>query len=1270
MLFGLWSGTAGAQSFDAETAVSSSTSVADTTAFLPPFKAMDTTYSGSPAFMAAADSNAIVPNQVLVKYKEGTSSAAFPSSATPQVSIQSLETDNRVGAIKLELPAGSNVYQTIKELHTNPDVVYAQPIYTYKLSTPSVPSVVYGNDLQAEQWGIKASHLDPLWEKVPVEKRNQIKIAIVDSGIDLSHPDLKDNLLISEGYNFVNPSASPNDDNGHGTHVAGIAAAITNNVIGIAGVAGGVRIIPIKVTNSNGTGDSRSIGQGIIWAADHGADVINLSLGGGNMDPYLQDAVQYAQKKGAIVVAAAGNESNRSEGIDSPIVFPAAYSGVISVGAIAKPTDDDIKNSNTSTYTYANFSNVGPELKVVAPGVDIYSTVFGGKSDGKYGNKSGTSMSAPFVTGLAAILKAANPALKADQIQTIITTTSTDLGVVGKDNSFGYGLIDGARAFETPRLDLKLGTVTSETYTYMPVTVNANDYNGNLNSTVSGNVLLKVSRYDSATGQWIAVPSLDKVVSLAGGTVFAGLQLQPANLTYSVTAVATDKLYVPSNTVYDGSKALPSSEVNLKSLSINNDQTPLTRLFDASRIFYETADVSYPVASVTVSAAAVSTSAKVTINGQAFATADGTRTINLNEGYNFITITVTAENLTMQSYTVSIYRKYVPSNNYISTFYYESGALLPQFSKDTLNYTLYVDNSVTSLAIGALLENREATMTFDGAAISSGLIVRSTKLYQIGSNPLNITVKAPNGAVRTYTFNIIRLGGPLTSGMLKNVFLSNSVALSPTFNPEIYTYQASVDAYTTYLKISAEPVTSTTSVKLNSVTLPNGTLGDLPLNEGSNTFTLTATAINGESLTYTFIITRAQLSTIPTSGVSSGGGGGGGGGFVTIPTTGETETTATATTTSTITPPVVVKASDELLKSELEASTSTQTTIDAKTSNTGSGVQVVFSASILKLAAEKNKSIFIDTGRQVFELPPGAVPVRDSSAVVTFNVIPSAGSAFLSKKSAQAKDISTVYDFNLSVGNELISIFSNPLKIQWKLDLPQDIQLAKLGAYTYNETKQSWDYVGGKATADGLITFSTNHFSQYVVMEYNKTFADMAAHWAKTEVELLASRSIVTGISDNAFGPEQKLTRAEFAALLVRTLGIKAVSGAGAFQDVKTTDWFHEVVYQAYGAGLIEGLDASSFAPNQLISREQMAVMIMRAYSLGTGKKESDIVITQEVKFTDEDQTGNWARSSIRLANGVGLLTGFPDGSFMPMETASRAQAAVVINRLLDITEK
>ncbi|WP_240415538.1 S8 family serine peptidase [Paenibacillus periandrae] len=1269
LLLGIWSiPPAHAQSYDTETTSSLAWAADSTTAQSSLRSSSD--LNASSMYTAFTDKAAMLPDQVIVKYKKGSASAH--SQVSQQISTQSMETDVSIGAVRLELPAGSDVWQTIKELHGNPDVEYAQPVYVYRLSAPSVSAVVYANDLLPQQWGIKAAHLDPLWEKVSAEKRKNIIIAIVDSGVDVNHPDLKDSL--ERGANFVNPSlptANANDDNGHGTHVAGIAAAITNNGIGIAGVAGGVRILPIKVTNANGTGNSRSIGLGIIEAADRGASVINLSLGGDSIDPYLQDAIQYAQKKGAIVVAASGNESNHATGVHAPVAYPAAYPGVISVGAIDEPDSDDITNNNTGAYRYAYFTNTGPELKVVAPGVNIYSTVPGGA----YDMKSGTSMATPYVTGLAAMLKAANPMLNADQIQTIIINTATDLGVPGRDDIYGNGLIDGMRAFTAPRLELKYlqpsqPTVATNTYTYMPVTINAIDYNGNVNATIqsasAGSVLLKVNQYDSSTGQWTpAIPSLDREVSLSGGTAFIGLELPLNNQLYSVSAVqqsaASNQLYVPSSPLY--SKAmLPSGDSSLKALSLNQGQFALSPAFQAERSYYEIPDQENAVTSVQISAAANSTAAKISINGQALGAAEGSSTVTLKEGYNTITITVTAENLTTQNYTVSIYRKYLPSNNYISSIYYDSGSMTPQFSRDTLNYTLYVDNSVTSIGFGALLENKAASMVIDSTPVASGLIVRNTKPFQVGSNSRQVKVTAPDGTTRTYTFNIIRLSGTLGS-MLKRVVLDGGIPISPTFNPEQTSYQAAVSSTATQATVVLEPMVSTATVKLNDTVMAAGNSGVVQLNSGDTTFTITVSAVTGENKTYTFSLIR-PVST--STGIPGGGSSGGPSGFGTIPTMGGT-TTTTDTSASAV---VVVKAHNEQLKKELESSSSTQITIDAKTSNTGTGLQIEFDASILMLAAEKNKSIFIDIGRQVFELPAGAVPATDGSAVVTFSVLPTSGTTALSKKPNQARDISSVYDFSLTLGALPIHVFAKPLSIQWKVDLPQDVQLPKLGVFTFIEAKQSWDYVGGKAAADGSLTFSTNHFSQYVVLENNKTFTDMTTHWAKSEVELLASKTIVTGITDQTFGPEHKLTRAEFAALLVRTLGLQTSKSAGTFQDVKSGDWFNDVVYQAYDAGIIEGLDATTFAPNQLISREQMAVMIIRAYSKGTGKPVSEITSTQEVKFTDDNQTGSWARSSVQLASGVGLLSGFPDGTFKPSDTASRAEAAVVIKRLLDLTGK
>jgi thermitase len=264
------------------------------------------------------------------------------------------------------------------------------------------------------QYGLDAINAMQGWDTTTGS--SSVTIAIVDSGVDLTHPDLAGNLVA--GYDFVNDDADAMDDNGHGTHVAGIAAAVTDNGTGVAGVSWGAQIMPVKVLNAGAGGTFDDVAQGIIWAVDNGAQVINLSLGGTTNSPVLQSAIAYAYSQGVVVVAAAGNAN-------SAVLYPAAYDPVIAVAA------------SDASDNRAGFSNYGPEVDVTAPGVNINSTALGGG----YENRSGTSMAAAFVTGEVALLLSINNGLTPDEVAYIVESTALDIGAPGVDDFTGHGLI-------------------------------------------------------------------------------------------------------------------------------------------------------------------------------------------------------------------------------------------------------------------------------------------------------------------------------------------------------------------------------------------------------------------------------------------------------------------------------------------------------------------------------------------------------------------------------------------------------------------------------------------------------------------------------------------------------------------------------------------------------------------------------------------------------------------------------------------------------------
>ena len=272
--------------------------------------------------------------------------------------------------------------------------------------------------LLAQQWGIFAIGADRVWATTT---GIGVIVAVVDSGSG-PHPDLAENLLPGRSFFGLVESqdGSDIDASGHGTHVAGIIASAANNGIGGSGVAPNAQLLPIKVLDQAGQGDARDVAAGVRYAADNGAKVINLSLGGATESSSLTQAITYANDKGALVVAAAGNG-----GANDKPKWPASLDLTLAVTAV------DQSNGATS------FDQRGEYIDIAAPGTGIVSTV-----KGDYGASSGTSMAAGFVAGAAALLFAAEPRATNNQVRDILLRTATDIGEPGRDLTFGVGLIN------------------------------------------------------------------------------------------------------------------------------------------------------------------------------------------------------------------------------------------------------------------------------------------------------------------------------------------------------------------------------------------------------------------------------------------------------------------------------------------------------------------------------------------------------------------------------------------------------------------------------------------------------------------------------------------------------------------------------------------------------------------------------------------------------------------------------------------------------------
>jgi len=308
-------------------------------------------------------------------------------------------------------------------------IEYIEPHFIYltnevtKKPTSNQHSFIPNDRLYLDyQWNLPTIYTSEAWAFS--KGKSNVVVAVIDTGVDLNHPEFQGKLV--KGYNIVNPNKPPLDDDGHGTHVTGIIAANTNNGQGIAGITWYNKIMPVKVLDQSGAGTLFDVAQGIIWATDHGANIINLSLGNYAESKYLHDAIQYAYSKNVVLIAATGNDNT------SQLGYPASYPEVIGVSAI------------DPNQQRAEFSNYGDDVDVVAPGVNIASTY----PNNQYAALSGTSMASPHVAALAALIKSNDPDLSNKDIMKIITETATDLGSNGRDAYFGNGEINIEKAVE------------------------------------------------------------------------------------------------------------------------------------------------------------------------------------------------------------------------------------------------------------------------------------------------------------------------------------------------------------------------------------------------------------------------------------------------------------------------------------------------------------------------------------------------------------------------------------------------------------------------------------------------------------------------------------------------------------------------------------------------------------------------------------------------------------------------------------------------------
>ena len=414
-------------------------------------------------------------NEIIIKYKDIVSTQSIHGLEVKNnlTKMSQMEIDN--GKVALyQILENKTVSEMVDKFKDKEEVEWIEPNYLlYTLAIPSDPDYT-------SQWGFVNLNMEAAWDKK--KNSDSVTVAVIDSGIIPNHPDLVNNLLQgadfvggtnnapTEDYNMTD--SDPTDEttylNGgsHGTHVAGIIGAVGNNNQGVTGVNWSTNILPIRVLGADGSGTNWDIAEGIYYAIDQGTDVINLSLGGPSESNLLKNAVDYAEQSGVITFAASGNDG------DYGVLYPARYDSTVAVGAT------NINNQVTS------YSNHGPNVDLTAPGGTFsyliystwgyysYGTIYSG-----YEYMQGTSMATPYASGVAALLIASG-VNGVQNIKDRMTSTAVDLGFEGKDNYYGYGLVDAYGAL----LDKKLknpyvlaGKVVGDFIKVMSEVVQVND---------------------------------------------------------------------------------------------------------------------------------------------------------------------------------------------------------------------------------------------------------------------------------------------------------------------------------------------------------------------------------------------------------------------------------------------------------------------------------------------------------------------------------------------------------------------------------------------------------------------------------------------------------------------------------------------------------------------------------------------------------------------------------------------------------------------------
>lgn len=749
--------------------------------------------------------------------------------------------------------------------------------------------------------------------------------------------------------------------------------------------------------------------------------------------------------------------------------------------------------------------------------------------------------------------------------------------------------------------------------------------------------------------------------------------------------------------------------------SLNVGQGTLEPSFSPEELDYQV-DVASDVTSLEFSLSKADPSQTLTVTGVTYQSVTDdvySYTVSdLVEGINPIQIKITSESGNSNTYTLLVNRVGAISNNaYLGELALSSGTLSPAFTSKTAVYDVEVENATRNITITAATADENATMTVNGSVVTSGEASEPISL-SVGSNPITILVTAPSGQTKTYIIHVTRQAVAPSQDAALTAITIPGLSLNPAFNPDVEQYTATVNSATRSVLISVAPAQEGSSILINGT---SGNSADLALASGRNTVTIEVTAPDGSTKkTYTLLITRRSSSssddtinngnTGSNGGSSSTGASTGGGGSIPPATgnntsntvqvlvNGQAESAGTLTTTEmngqkVLTIAVNAEAIAQKLNSESQGSVITIPVSGGDSENAGAIIGEL-NGQTVRLMEDKQAVLVLQTDTVTYTLPAQQIQINNLAQQLGLSSNASLESiklqveiARLSTTTIQAAEVAaqqggytlvgSPVEFNVTAtyDGKNIAVDQFNSYVERTIALPANIDPSQITTGIVLESDGSVRHVPTKITqVNGVYHAQINSLtnSAYSVIYHPQAFADVANHWSKTEVNDMGSRMIVSGVSNNTFEPDRSITRAEFAAVVVRALGLKPGEGSNSFSDVSDSDWYADVVKTASSYSLIGGYEDGTFRPQERITRQEAMALIARGMKVtGLDSQVPANAVQQLSSYTDTAEVASWAKEAAAASIHTGLVTGRGSNTIAPQQSITRAETAAILRRLL-----